>query len=173
VSTIAAWEGAPAALIVVVGSQAILASYQDTALPEAMTRSVEADVIVLTSNRADVDRLATLVDGAIGEASLFHQSYGYYGQGVGPESSILPDGWADRLVPIHDPVSATTAYCLEPHDLCAAKLCAGRPKDLDYVQAALDTASSTAPRCPSGWRRSISRRRVVPKGCSPAWIVTR
>lgn len=138
VSQIATDNGAREPLIVVVGSQAILASYRDTALPDAMTRSMEADVIVLTSNRDDIDRFATLVDGAIGEASPFHQSYGYYGQGVGPETATVPDGWADRLVPIHDPASGVTAYCLEPHDLCAAKLCAGRPKDLDYVQAALD-----------------------------------
>lgn len=71
VSRIIADQGEAAATIVVIGSQAIHASYRDTALSDAMTRSVEADVIVLTTNPADVDPFALLVEGAIGEESPF------------------------------------------------------------------------------------------------------
>lgn len=102
-----------------------------------MTLSAEADLLVVTAHPADVDRLATLVDGTIGEASLVHQTHGYYGQGVGPESATLPSGWVKRLVPIRDHSSGAVAFCLDAHDLCAAKLSASRPKDLDYVGAAL------------------------------------
>ena len=31
--------------------------------------------------------------GDIGEGSLFHEQNGYYAQGVGPETTVLPDGW--------------------------------------------------------------------------------
>lgn len=131
-------QGEPDPILVVIGSQAIHASYRDSVIPTAMTMSAEADLIVVTANATDLDRFATLVDGAIGEASPFHETHGYYGQGVGPETATLPEGWVDRLVPIRDRASDTVAFCLEPHDLCAAKLCAGRPKDLEYVRAALE-----------------------------------
>ena len=33
-----------------------------------------------------------------------------------------------------------TGWCLDPHDLCVAKLCAFRLKDTDFVGALLDAA---------------------------------
>jgi hypothetical protein len=130
--------GSADSILVVIGSQAIHGSYRDNALPEVMTLSTEADLLVVTADPDDFDRFATLVDGTIGEASPFHQTHGYYGQGVGPETATLPSGWVEGLVPIADRTSGAIAFCLEPHDLCAAKLCANRPKDIDYVSAALE-----------------------------------
>ena len=40
------------------------------------------------------------VDGAIGEGSRFHEQYGYYAQGVAPDTATLPRGWQRRLVRI-------------------------------------------------------------------------
>ena len=40
-------------------------------------------IIMLTAR----DHLADKIDGAIGEGSQFHQTYGYYAQGVGPETA--------------------------------------------------------------------------------------
>ena len=31
-----------------------------------------------------------------------------------------------------------TGWCLEPHDLCVAKLCAHREKDLNFVRALIE-----------------------------------
>lgn len=75
-----------------------------------------------------------LVDGAIGEGSQFHQTYGYYGQGVSVRTAVLPAGWEDRLVefPRHDN-QVHAAYCLDLIDLVVAKLVAGREKDIAYV----------------------------------------
>lgn len=56
--------------VLVIGSQAIVASVEDDALPAVATASVEADVAF--SNDPD-DRKADLVDGAIGELSPFHE----------------------------------------------------------------------------------------------------
>ena len=33
--------------------------------------------------------LAELIEGAIGEGSPFHDQFGYYAQGVGPETAII------------------------------------------------------------------------------------
>jgi len=58
-----------------------------------------------------------------------------YGQGVRVQTAVLPDGWKDRLVPLADPTTQAVGWCLQPHDLCASKLIAGREKDLDFVEA--------------------------------------
>lgn len=113
--------------IIVVGSQAILGRYPDA--PAELC--VSADVDLYPRNRPE---LADVIEGSIGEISPFHQTFGYYAQGVGPSTAILPEGWEDRLVPV--PTSAGTGLCLEPHDLVLSKHAAGREKDRDFVRAA-------------------------------------
>src|SRR5207248_4432799 len=69
--------------IVVVGSQAILAQHPDA--PEALLVSLELDVFPRNHpERADD------IDGALGDGSPFHQTYGYYAHGVGPEAVVAP-----------------------------------------------------------------------------------
>ena len=56
--------------------------------------SIEADLAF----RDDPDASkADQVDGAIGELSLFHETHGYYAQGVEISTAVLPAGWEDRL----------------------------------------------------------------------------
>ena len=64
--------------------------------------------------------------------------YGYYAQGVSPKTAILPQGWEDRLVRVQTPnTDLKVGLCLEPCDLAASKLAAGRPKDHSFVDALL------------------------------------
>ena len=60
--------------IIVIGSQALHATIPDPLPPEA-ARSVEVDVVPFDDT--DGSR-ADLVDGSIGEASMFHDTFGYY-----------------------------------------------------------------------------------------------
>lgn len=113
--------------IVVIGSQAILGTYPDA--PEELCVSADADVYP----RHHPDR-AELIDGSIGELSPFHESFGYYAQGVGERTAVLPGGWEERLVAV--PTEAGTGLCLDPHDLVVSKSVAGREKDREYVRAA-------------------------------------
>jgi hypothetical protein len=114
--------------IIVVGSQAILGQFPDA--PSELLVSNEADVYPKAHpERADV------IDGSIGELSPFHEAYGYYAQGVGVGTAVLPAGWEARLVPVITP--AGTGWCLEVHDLLVSKYVAGREKDRAYVRAAL------------------------------------
>jgi hypothetical protein len=116
--------------IVVIGSQAILGSFPDA--PEELLVSQEADVYP----RKRPER-ADLIDGSIGEASPFHDAYGYYAQGVDSSTAILPKGWQERLVPVrNDNTRGNTGWCLEPHDLVVSKAIAGREKDLDFLAVA-------------------------------------
>ena len=121
--------------ILVIGSQAILGSYSEDELPSEATLSIEADVAFLD----DPDESKSdLVDSGIGEVSMFHETFGVYGQGVGISTATLPSGWQDRLVVFDDPeASPSEALCLDPHDLVVSKLVAGREKDYAFARALL------------------------------------
>jgi hypothetical protein len=113
--------------IVIVGSQSILGAVPEP--PPSLVESMEADVYPLLR-----PELADLIDGAIGEGSPFHDCFGYYAQGVGPETALLPQGWQGRLVRIQNAnTDLKVGFCLEPHDLAASKLAAGREKDWPFV----------------------------------------
>ena len=122
--------------VLVIGSQALHASVPGELPPEA-ARSVEVDVAAL---RDDPDgRVADLIDASIGEASMFHATFGYYVQGVVEKTAVLPAGWRKRLVRFESPgTHGVTAWCLEPHDLWVSKAIAGRPKDVEFCRALLD-----------------------------------
>jgi hypothetical protein len=117
--------------VVVIGSQAILGQFPDA--PASLLVSMEADVYPRTHpDRAD------LVDGSIGEGSPFHQTFGYYAQGVGPETAVLPSGWSERLVAVANANTAgVTGWCLEVHDLLLSKYVAGREKDRLFIAEAI------------------------------------
>jgi hypothetical protein len=94
---------------------------------------MEADVYPLRQ-----PELSDLIDGAIGELSPVEDRVGDYAQGVGPETAILPQGWEDRLIKVQNQqTDLKIGYCLEPHDLAASKLAAGRDKDWDFVSIML------------------------------------
>jgi hypothetical protein len=111
--------------IVVVGSQAILGAFPNA--PPELTRSLEADVYP-----KDNPQRSDLIDGAMGELSLFHDTFGYYAHGVDDRTSTLPDGWSDRLIRVDS--AGSVGWCIEPHDLAVSKLAAGRPNDLSFVE---------------------------------------
>ena len=125
--------------IVVIGSQSILGQYPDA--PVELLVSVEADLF--PKNRPE---LADLIDGSIGELSPFHETFGYYAQGVGEDTACLPEGWRERLVPVASPrTRGATGLCLEAHDLVVSKLVAGRDKVLRFVAATLQHGLVAAP----------------------------
>ncbi len=79
--------------------------------------------------------LADQVDGAIGEGSTFHETHGYYAQGVGPDTATLPAGWQQQLVRVENPNTGGHAgLCLEVHDLAISKYVAGREKDREFTR---------------------------------------
>lgn len=120
---------------VVIGSQAILGPCPDA--PETLLRSMEVDLFPKDNpDRADE------IDGALGDGSPFHEAFGYYAHGVGPETARAPAGWLSRLIEIDIPPrvgskQAPKAYCLEPHDLVLAKCAAGRDRDWEFAREAI------------------------------------
>jgi len=122
--------------VLVIGSQALHASVIGK-LPEEAARSVEVDVAALHDDRDGAK--ADLIDGSIGEASMFHSTFGYYAQGVVETTAVLPAGWRKRLVRFQTRgTNAVVAWCLEPHDLWVSKAIAGRPKDIEFCRALVE-----------------------------------
>lgn len=120
--------------LLVIGSQALHASVPGD-VPAEAARSIEVDIAIF----GDADgRRADLVDGSIGEGSMFHETFGYYAQGVVERTAVLPEGWRERLIRYESPsTNGVVAWCLEPHDLWMSKAIAGRPKDLEFCDALL------------------------------------
>jgi hypothetical protein len=117
--------------IVVVGSQAVLGEHPDA--PSTLLASVDADVYPRNHpERADV------IEGAIGEGSPFHETFGYYAHGVGPETAKAPRGWEERLVPVRNAnTRGATGWCIATPDLVLAKCVAGRAKDWAFAEDAI------------------------------------
>jgi hypothetical protein len=131
--------------VIVVGSQAILATYQEEDLPAEATMSMEIDILPIADDNDEAIRLGDLIEGAAGEFSQFEEAHGFSIDGVDLSTSALPDGWRDRLVKVQNANTAAPpgepefiGWCLERHDLSAAKLCAFREKDRNFVGALLE-----------------------------------
>lgn len=131
--------------VVVVGSQSILGSFAEDELPPEATMSIEIDILPLAEDNDEAARLADLIEGVAGEWSPFEEQHGFSIDGVDWETAVLPGGWRDRLVRVQNANTAApagapqyTGWCLDKEDLCAAKLCAFREKDQNFVAALLN-----------------------------------
>ncbi|MEW5983184.1 MAG: DUF6036 family nucleotidyltransferase [Acidobacteriota bacterium] len=116
---------------VVIGSQAVLGQFPDA--PDRLLVSIEADVYP-----RHAPEKSDLIDGAIGELSRFHETFGYYAHGVDDTTAVVPPGWTERLVSIESAdTDGAIGWCLEVHDLAISKLVAGRERDMTYLSVLL------------------------------------
>ena len=113
---------------VVIGSQAVLLDFPDA--PAELLLSNEVDLYpALHPERSD------LIDGAIGQLSMFHDTFGYHADGVSPETAVMPADWMS-FAKLHY-IGELTAVCPDLHDIAVSKCVAGRDKDADWVRALL------------------------------------
>ncbi len=111
---------------VIVGSQSILGSIESP--PFDCLFSMEADLYALGA-----EELSDQIDGVLGEGSQFHETYGYYAQGVDSSTAKLPAGWESRLRRLQGPgTDDRIGYCIDVLDLFMSKCAAARPKDRDF-----------------------------------------
>lgn len=113
--------------VIIVGSQAILGSFDTDELPAITHMSAEVDVMPDVDDFQRMVELSDLIEGVGGELSPFEELHGFALDGVDLTTSILPLGWRDRLVEVsneftQDPVTGKqyTGLCLDPADLCVA-----------------------------------------------------
>lgn len=99
--------------VIVVGSQAILGSIPEHWLPLAATMSLEIDILPIATDNDETARLADVIEGVAGEFSPFEELHGFSIDGVDLTTSVLPDGWRERLVWVSN--ANTAAPSGEPH----------------------------------------------------------
>lgn len=128
--------------VIVVGSQAILGTFDEQQLPAEATMSLEVDILPISDDEDETAEMADQLAGVAGEFSVFEETHGFSIDGVDLQTAKLPEGWRDRLTKVQNANTAApggspqfTGWCLEPHDLCVAKLCALREKDVNFVSA--------------------------------------
>lgn len=116
--------------VIVIGSQAILGQFPVGA-PARATLSMEADLLPI-----DAPEMSDMLTGALGELSTFHDTFGYFCDGVSLQTATLSDGWQARLIPIDNSnTNGFVGLCLEVHDLLLSKYVAGREKDREFCTA--------------------------------------
>ncbi len=98
---------------------------------------MEADLFPLNRPAEAID-----IDGVLGDGSSFHEQFGYFAHGVGPEAPVPPAGWELRLKRMVFAANKlwkepAVAWFLHPDDLVLAKLAAGREQDVSYAEAAI------------------------------------
>ena len=114
-------------VMLVLGSQSILGAFPEP--PGDLCVSMEADIFPLKAPQK-----TDLISGSIGEITLFQSTFGYYAHGLPPEACPLPEGWDTRLHSIKsENTRGVLGLCLDPLDLAASKLVAGRDKDISFV----------------------------------------
>jgi hypothetical protein len=116
---------------IVIGSQSILGRFPDA--PCELRQSMEADLYPRYK-----PELSSEIEGSLGRYSQFDSTFGYWADGVSPDTANLPPRWEDRLIPLSNQnTDGAIGWCLEPHDLAFSKLAARREKDLAFVRGLL------------------------------------
>lgn len=131
--------------VVLIGSQAILASYDLP--PSEPLISNELDVFPARHIKGvweaitepSSDDISEEINAYFGEDSQFHKTHGFYLDGVSAATATLPTDWQDRQVVREMEVYGATAYLVAPavEDLILAKAVAGREKDKEWIAAVM------------------------------------
>jgi hypothetical protein len=133
----------PKGYIILGGSQAVFFSQelQNTINKDKESffgnayQSQEIDVFLYQNikNKKDILFFADNVDGIFGEESYFHNSFGYYGQGIEEDTLFLPHNWEYRL----EKTGIEHVFAIGFYDCLIAKCVAGREKDKFFIQEML------------------------------------
>lgn len=118
---------------VLIGSAAVVAWRDAVPVELAMSR----DIDLFAYDAPDADDISDQLDGALGQASNFDMTFGYYCDGVGPETAKLPSEWRTRAIEFSSSnTNGVTAIVPDPNDIALSKAVAWRDKDVDWLRAA-------------------------------------
>ena len=117
---------------IIIGSQSVLGKHPDA--PRELRKSMELDIYA-----RDKPELHVEIERNLGELSRFNETYGYFADGVSPDTALLPAGWETRLTPVcNENTGGATGWCIDPVDLTIAKLAASRPKDIAFIRGMIN-----------------------------------
>jgi hypothetical protein len=121
--------------IIVFGSASLLPIFPELGDDHdgPLSKTFDADMIPVPF----VEEMGQVLNKTFGQDRAFHNHFGYYADIIRPIAfEQFPKGWEDRLVPLPD---VERVFCLEPHDMAAAKCQAGRPKDIELLALLIAT----------------------------------
>lgn len=128
-------ETSEAEKIVVFGSASLLPPFPELGDDHGgpLSRTFDADMVPLPFD----EEMGMMLHKTFGKSRAFHNHFGYYADIVRPFAfEQFPKGWEDRLIPVP---GVERAFCLESHDMAAAKCQAGRPKDIELLALLIST----------------------------------
>lgn len=143
---------------VMVGTGAVIATARH--IPVVMMMTEEIDIYA--EDASDIALVSDLIDGSIGRYSLFHKTFGYYGDGVSPSTAVMPLDWRSRAVEYVTPDGLATAVCPSANDIAIAKLTAWREKDQAWLREALRSGIAKADRIAALLRTALSPNAPAP-----------
>ena len=115
--------------VIVFGSASLLASYPDLGelKDSPLMSTYDVDLIPYPFE----EEVGMMLDESFGEDRVFHQRFGYHADIVRPKvTETFPNGWESRLLLLDE---ANRVFCLEPHDMAAAKCLIARDKDRNQL----------------------------------------
>jgi hypothetical protein len=140
--------------VVVIGSQAALVGWSST--PDAMRDTPEIDMYIAhirqwemanssVNGHIEFDEryigeiLHDEVSGFFGAGTAFHQTHGFFIDGVSPRTASLPNGWEKRAVFREVRNGSSTVMAIAPciEDLTVSKLRRLADKDIDWIDACI------------------------------------
>jgi hypothetical protein len=124
--------------VIIIGSQAVLVSWPDA--PTDMRSSPEIDAY--PGNAKFWEKIypdmeaSEHINGLFGYGSQFHQTHGFYIDGVDENTARLPPDWEQRAWIRQLNVGGKTIRVVapSPEDLIASKLARLDPKDKEFVE---------------------------------------
>jgi hypothetical protein len=131
--------------VFIVGSQAILASMPDA--PEVVRQSPEFDAFPGNASMWEITEkelapgvrpiASEHIHGLFGPNTPFHQTHGFYIDGVDETTAKLPNGWRQRAIEVREEVDARTVMGIAPSpvDLVVSKIARLDPRDRVFVEA--------------------------------------
>jgi hypothetical protein len=131
--------------VIIIGSQAILMSWPDA--PEIMRGTPEIDAYPGNAKAWEIEEASKTdgpgveasehINGLFGEGSQFHETHGFYIDGVDELTAKLPRDWQTRATILRFDVDGTWVKTIAPapDDLIVSKLARLDDKDKDFVEA--------------------------------------
>jgi hypothetical protein len=120
---------------VVIGTGAVIITARH--IPASMTVTPEIDLYA--DGISDPEPMSDLIDITIGHGSMFHRTFHYHGDGVSPNTAIMPTDWRVRATEYTPSDGSMTAVCPSADDIAIAELSAWRDKDRDWLRDAVQS----------------------------------
>jgi hypothetical protein len=125
--------------VFIIGSQAVLVEWPDA--PTDMTSTPEIDAYpgnakLWQAMNSDMEA-SEHINALFGYGSQFHQTHGFYIDGVDEGTAKLPPGWEDRAWVRKLDIGGKTVSVVAPsaEDLIVSKLARLDPKDQEFIEA--------------------------------------